>query len=159
MGFGLGAPNVWCMGFLEDKILANVGTALKNLSAATIEYGWIDFREIGCNRRLPAEGQITWGPYRDGSLDGHTPILSIKRGTTPQHLLVVGHACHPTSSGAIQQWSPDYPGAMRDYLARELSDTKALFVQGCGGDAKVVHKDPATGKLVFSAERNSGAWH
>jgi hypothetical protein len=157
MSFSLGGPNVWYMGFLEDAILANVGTALENLSPATIEYGWIDFREIGSNRRLPTEGEIAWGPNKDGSFDGHTPILSLKRDKTPRHLLVVGHACHPTSSGTIQKWSPDYPGAMRDYLARELSDTKTMFVQGCGGDAKIVHEDPGTGKLVFTADPNRAA--
>ncbi|MCK4221605.1 MAG: hypothetical protein KAX25_01955, partial [Dehalococcoidia bacterium] len=52
----------------------------------------------------------------------------------------------------IEKWTPDYPGAMRDYLADKLPDTKCVFIQGCGGDAKVVHKDPETGKVVFSAD-------
>lgn len=150
--FAAGGPNVWYMGFLEETILATVDAALENLSPASIEYGWIDFRGIGCNRRLPVDGKITWGPYPEGSFDGHTPILRIKRDPSPRQLVVVGHACHPTSSGKIEKWSPDYPGAMRDYLTRELSDTKAVFVQGCGGDAKVVCKDPETGKLVFAAD-------
>jgi len=143
---------VWYMGFMEDKILANVDAALANLSPGTIEYGWTNFRGIGCNRRLPREGKITWGPYPEGSFDGHTPILRIKRDQSPRQLLVVGHACHPTSSGKIEKWTPDYPGAMRDYLADKLPDTKGVFIQGCGGDAKVVHKDPETGKVVFSAD-------
>jgi len=151
MGYSLGAPNVWYMGLLEDKILACVDAALKNTAPAKIEYSWFDFLGIGCNRRLPVNGKITWGPYREGSFDGHTPILRITREVKPRQLLVVGHACHPTSSGAIQKWSPDYPGAMRDYLAATLIDTKAVFVQGCGGDAKVVYEDPESGKLVFSA--------
>ncbi len=150
MGFSLGAPNVWYMGLLEQKILAGVDAAMENLSPATIEYGWFDFRSIGCNRRFPVNGKITWGPYKDGSFDGHTPIFRIRRSTEPQRLLVVGHACHPTSSGTIGKWSPDYPGAMRDYLAVEMPHTRAVFVQGCGGDAKVVHEDPETGKLAFS---------
>jgi len=151
MSFSLGAPNVWYMGLLEEKIINSVDAAFEDLSPAMIEYGWIDFRGIGCNRRLPVDGKITWGPYKEGSFDGHTPILRIKRAAKPQQLLVVGHACHPTSSGLIQKWSPDYPGAMRDYLASKLPDTKAVFVQGCGGDAKIVHKDPETGELAFSA--------
>jgi hypothetical protein len=150
MSYSLGAPNVWYMGLLEEKIINSVDEAFENLSPAKIDYSWIDFREIGCNRRLPVDGKITWGPYKEGSFDGHTPILRIKRSAKPQQLLVVGHACHPTSSGTIQKWSPDYPGAMRDFLARKLPDTKAVFVQGCGGDAKIVHNDPETGKLVFS---------
>jgi neutral ceramidase len=151
MGYSLGAPNVWYMDLLEKKILACVDAALKNLSAAKIEYGWIDFRGIGCNRRLPVDGKITWGPYKEGSFDGHTPIIRIGRDEKPKQLLIVGHACHPTSSGTIQKWSPDYPGAMRDCLAANLRDTKAVFVQGCGGDAKIVHEDPNSGKLVFSS--------
>ena len=150
MGYSLGAPNVWYMDLLEQKILACVDAAMEKLFPTTIEYGWFDFRGIGCNRRLPADGKITWGPYKEGSFDGHTPIFRIERNAEPKQLIVVGHACHPTSSGTIQKWSPDYPGAMRDFLAAELSDTKAVFVQGCGGDAKVVHKDPETGKLTFS---------
>jgi hypothetical protein len=150
--FAAGGPNVWYMGFMEDKILACVDTALKDLSPAAIEYGSLDYRGIGCNRRLPVEGRITWGPYQEGSFDGHTPILRIKRDQSPRQLVVVGHACHPTSSGKIEKWSPDYPGAARDYLADQLPDTKGVFIQGCGGDAKVVHKDPETGKLVFSAD-------
>lgn len=152
MSFSVGAPNVWYMGFMEDNILASVDAALENLSSATLEYGSIDFRGIGCNRRLPRDGGITWGPYPQGSFDGHTPILRIKRDQSPRQLVVVGHACHPTSSGKIEKWSPDYPGAMRNLLADKLPDTKGVFVQGCGGDAKVVHKGPETGKLVFSAD-------
>jgi len=151
MGFSIGAPNVWYMDALEKKILAGVDAAIENLTPAVIEYGWMDFRGIGCNRRRPVKGEITWGPYAEGSFDGHTPIFRIKRNAGLRQLIVVGHACHPTSSGVIQKWSPDYPGAMRAYLAAELPNTKAVFVQGCGGDAKIVHEDPETGKLVFSS--------
>jgi hypothetical protein len=41
---------------------------------------------------------------------------------------------------------------MRDYLFSKLPGFRAVFVQGCGGDAKVVHEDPETGRLVFSAD-------
>jgi hypothetical protein len=150
VSFGIGAPNVWYMDHLEAKILAAVDASIGNMSPASVEYSSMDFRGIGCNRRRPVNGKIGWGPYRDGSFDGHTPIFRIKREATPQQLVLVGHACHPTSSGPIQKWSPDYPGAMRDRLVDELPETKAVFLQGCGGDAKIVHNDPETGKLVFS---------
>ena len=154
MGFSLGAPNVWYMDKLEKKTLAAVDAAIGNTAAAKIEYGWIDFRGIGCNRRLSVDGKISWGPYPEGLFDGHTPIFRITRNAAVKQLILVGHACHPTSSGVIQKWSPDYPGAMRDYLVAELPDTRAVFVQGCGGDAKIVHEDPETGKLVFSNSRD-----
>ena len=150
VSYGIGAPNVWYMDHLEEKILASVDAAMEALSPAAIEYGYMDYRGIGCNRRHPVDGKISWGPYREGSFDGHTPILRIKRKAKPRQLVLVGHACHPTSSGVIQKWSPDYPGAMRDRLVDELPDTRAVFLQGCGGDAKIVHNDPETGKLAFS---------
>lgn len=152
MSYSVGGPNVWVMAHLEDQILASVEHALEDLHPAAIQYSDIDFRGIGCNRRLPRDGQIVFGPNRQGSFDGHTPILRVTRRVSPRQIVLVGHACHPTSSGSIEKWSPGYPGAMRDYLKANLPDAKALFVQGCGADAKVVHEDPDTGKLVFTAD-------
>lgn len=148
MSFSVGAPNVWYMRVLEDRILACVDRALAKLSPGSIQYGHIDFRGIGCNRRLPKDGRITWGPYAQGSFDGHTPILHLTRRNAPRQLVLVGHACHPTDSGNIQKWSPAYPGAMRDYLNAHLPDTKALFVMGCGADAKVVAYANSTSSYI-----------
>ena len=67
---------------LEDTILGNVGAALEDLSATTIEYGSIDFRGIGGNRRLPKDGKITWGPYAEGSFDSHTHPSYARAGTS-----------------------------------------------------------------------------
>ncbi len=152
--FAAGGPNVWYMAFLEETILAAVDTALADLAPASIEYGEIEFRGLACNRRLPVNGKIGWGPYVEGSTDPHTPILRLRRYCPPREIVIVGHACHPTSSGSMQKWSPDYPGAMRDCIAHSLPDAKAVFVQGCGGDAKVACKDPKTGELVFAADPN-----
>jgi len=124
------------------------------LASAGVEYGAIDFRGFACNRRLPRNGRIEWGPYPEGSTDPHTPIFRIRRDRSPQQIVIVGHACHPTSSGSIAKWTPDYPGAMRDCIASRLPDAKAVFVQGCGADAKVACKDPKTGDLVFAADPN-----
>ncbi len=152
MSFSVGGPNVWYMAHMEDQILASVENAIKDLCPAAIQYSDIDFRGIGCNRRLPSGSQIVFGPNAQGSFDGHTPILRMTRTHSPRQIVLVGHACHPTSSGNIEKWSPGYPGAMRTHLVANLPDTKAMFVQGCGADAKVVHKDPDTGKLMFTAD-------
>src|SRR4029434_10355690 len=84
--------------------------------------------------------------------DPHTPFLRIRRAHSPKQLLLVGHACHPTSTGAIDKWSPDYPGAMRRKLEAILEDTRAVFVMGCGGDAQVVFQNEATSKITFAAD-------
>jgi len=152
MSFSVGGPNVWYMGHMEDQILASVDAAIKDLCPATVQYSGIDFHGIGSNRRFPSNGKIVFGAYAQGSFDGHTPILRMTRTHSPRQVILVGHACHPTSSGNIEKWSPGYPGAMRDHLKANLPDAKAVFVQGCGADAKVVHKDPETGKPVFTAD-------
>lgn len=150
--FSTGAPNVWYNGWMEEKILDQVDRALAALSPATIEYTSFDFREIASNRRLFVDGEILMKPNPEGSFDGHTPLIRIKRDVYPQQLLMVGYGSHVTGSGAIEKWSPGYPGSMRNYLSGALPDTKAVFIQGCGGDAKISYTDPETGKLVFSSD-------
>ena len=147
--FSTGAPNVWYIGWLEDKILDQVDRALAGLSEAMIEYTSFDFRDIASNRRLPKDGEITMAPNPNGSFDGHTPLIKIIRNTHPQQIIMVGYSSHVTGSGAIGKWAPGYPGYMRNYLSGALPDTKSMFIQGCGGDAKITYKDSETGKIVF----------
>ena len=152
MNFAVGPLNVWYIGRLEETILKLADEALKNLSPGRIEYGACEVR-IGMCRRLPNErGEITWAPDPKGSYDPHTPVLRITRAQSPKQLVLVGHACHPTSTGTIDKWSPDYPGAMRRKLESTLEDSRALFVMGCGADAKVVFQNEATGKVEFAAD-------
>ncbi len=149
--FGIGGPNVWYIGKLEETLVRLVGEAIAELSPATITYSSTQ-AQIGACRRNPNErGEIGWGPYLAGSYDSHTPIVQVRRSASPQQIVLVGHACHPTSSGAVGKWSPDYPGAMRRKLEQELPDSRAMFVMGCGGDAKVVVRDES-GQYRFAAD-------
>ncbi len=107
--------------------------------------------QIGMNRRRPdAGGVIQWGVNPEGSYDRHTPVLSITRHDSPRRPVLVGHACHPTSMGQIEKCSPGYPGAMREKVEASLKDCRALFVTGCGSDAKVVYQDAHPGECVFA---------
>jgi len=146
----IGDVNVWYLGFLETTLLELANRALQNLAPAEVAYGWGE-AQIGMSRRLPGEKGIQWAPYPIGSYDKHTPILRVRRDASPRQVLVVGHACHPTSMGNLNKWSADYPGAMRRKLEAELEDCRAMFVNGAGADAKVVHRDPTTGRPEFSA--------
>ncbi len=152
--FAIGGLNVWYIAFLEETLLELADRALKGLSEAGIAYGACEV-QIGMCRRLPNEkGQIGWGPYPQGSYDEHTPVLRIMRQSAvggPRQVVLVGHACHPTGVGQIAKWSPAYPGAMRQKLEATLEDCRAMFVMGCGGDAKVVYRDPESKKYVFAA--------
>lgn len=144
-----GQINPWYVAELEDKLFAVVDDAISSLTSGTMQYGSLE-TQIGHHRRAP--GGQTWVPNPEGSYDAHTPILRLEREGDLSEILIVGHACHPTSSGAIDMWTPDYPSAMRRRIREELGDqSRGMFVMGCGGDAKVTHTDPETGKWVFSA--------
>jgi hypothetical protein len=157
-GPNIGAVNMWYLSFLEATLLELVDEALRNLASAEVTYGDCEV-QIGMCRRMPGkDGQIGWRPNPVGSYDTHTPIIHIRMlgaapedPNIPQQVVIVGHACHPTSMGNMDRWSPDYPGAMRRKLETELKDSRAMFVMGCGGDAKVVYRNPATGEHEFAA--------
>lgn len=124
--FGIGGLNVWYLARLEETLLRLVAEALDNLAPARIEYGSCEV-QIGMCRRLPNEqGKIGWGVHPAGSYDKHTPVLHVRRERSPRQVVVVGHACHPTSTGLVGKWSPDYPGAMRRRLETELEDCRAM---------------------------------
>ncbi len=127
------------------------GDALDDLAPAKLSYAACESQIGMCRRVIDENGKCHWGVNPKGNYDRNTPILKIVRGKSPKQLVIVSHACHPTSSGDINKWSPDYPGAMRDRLESRLDDCRALFVMGCGGDAKVVCKNPTTGKYEFAA--------
>jgi hypothetical protein len=150
--FTIGGLSVWYLARLEETLLKLADQALNDLSPATMDYGACEV-SIGMCRRLPNErGEVPWAPNPEGSYDEHTPVLRVTRQRSPRQLVIVGHACHPTSTGAVDQWSPDYPGAMRRKLESTLEDARAMFVMGCGGDAKVVVRNPSTDKDEFAAD-------
>jgi neutral ceramidase len=149
--FAVGGLNVWYLAHLENTLIDLVGRALSQVSSATVSYGEADC-QIGMNRRLVKGREVQHRPNPDGVYDRHTPILRIRRRKSPKDVVLVCHACHPTSTGAYERWSPDWPGAMRRRLSAKLEDCKAVFVKGCGADANVVHTDTQTGEPVFSRD-------
>ncbi|MCX5659542.1 MAG: hypothetical protein NTW19_07435 [Planctomycetota bacterium] len=156
VNFATGALNPFYVRRLEEEMLRLVDQALADLAPARVAFQAIQTR-IGRNRRLPqADGSIGFAINRDGHYDTHTPILRVSRaarGQSPSEVVLVGHACHPTSSGGIDKWTPDYPGGLRREIERSLGpDSRAMFVMGCGADAKVVHVDPKTGAEAFTAD-------
>ncbi len=153
--YGGGGPSFWYLKQLEEKMLALVDKAIADLALGTLEF-YDAAGQVGhCRRKYVAESrQVEWCANPEGHYDSHTPVIKITRPgkSDGRHILIVAHACHPTSSGMMDKWSPDYPGAMRDKLAETLGPgTRAVFIMGPGADAKVSHTDPATGKLAFTA--------
>jgi hypothetical protein len=150
--FSIGAPNPWYIRRLEEALLQVAQEAMENAGGAQLGYTSLEVR-LGHNRRLISpEGKVLWAVNVQGGYDTHTPVIVVARKKSPRRIVLVGHACHPTGSGNIDKWSPDYPGAMRDAIGQRLGkDSAAMFVMGCGADVKVTHKDAKTGEMVFSA--------
>ncbi len=152
LNFAVGGLNVWYLARLEDTLMKIIGKALRSLSPATI--GYTDFEaQIGLNRRLIREGKaVAMGPNPDGVYDRHTPVIRISRRRSPKEVILVSHACHPTSSGPYDKWSPDWPGALRTKVETSLKDCRVIFAKGCGADANVVYRNRLTGKVAFSRD-------
>jgi hypothetical protein len=155
INFSIGGPNPWYVGRLENMLLELAERALRDRRPAEVRYGATK-SQLGVNRRLPdKQGRILFAPNPKGFYDTHTPVLDIhlaapRKTGDPNRIVVVGHACHPTTSGPMAKWCPDYPGALRDTLERKLGpDSRVLFVQGCAGDVKPSHVNPRTKQIVF----------
>lgn len=156
INFSAGVPNPWYILRMENTLLKLAERALKQRQSSFLRFGATEAR-LGVNRRLPQPGGgVGFAPYPDGSYDTHTPVIDIQGVArsgrkTPWRVVVVGHGCHPTGSGLMPKWWPEYPGAMRDEIEAKLGGgTRVLFAQGCAGDVKPAHLDPRTGTMVFS---------
>ena len=151
LNFAVGGLSVWYLARLETQLVDLVGEAVKSLSPSEVEFGETS-AQIGMNRRRVTADGVRSGPNPDGVYDRHTPLLRITRRRSPRRVVLVNHACHPTSTGAYHKWSPDWPGAMRRYIESRVDDSRALFAKGCGADANVVYRDRATGEYAFSRD-------
>lgn len=152
--FTAGGMDPWYVGSLEDTLVSIVDKALKDLRPATISFQSLDTK-IGSNRRtFDDKGNQLWLPNIDGFYDTHTPLLRITRrarGNDVSEIVLLSHACHPTSSGGVNKWTADYPGHLRKALQIKRGPTsRCMFTMGCGADAKVTHQ-PRDGELRFAA--------
>lgn len=121
--------------FLEDKLIATVGQAIKNLAPANITWG-SGKATFAVNRRTNKEPEVPMlraAGQLKGPVDHDVPVLAVR---TPEGKLVAvafGYACHATVL-SLFDWSGDYPGFAQIELEKTYPDCVALFWAGCGGD-------------------------
>jgi len=126
----------------EEKIIAAIGAATKNLFSARMVSGKGPFESayMAHNRRLVTEKGVTafWAnPNRIPTkpLDPTIGVIRIEDMNGKPRALAVQYACHPVTLMGAGSVSRDFPGAMVDYAERELGkDCMALFLQGAQGD-------------------------
>jgi neutral ceramidase len=116
---------------LQQKLVALIGAALKDLTPATLGYshGRAGF---AMNRRLPTPKGYQNSPYPDGPVDHDVPVLRVETGGKLRALLFA-YACHNTTL-SFYEFCGDYAGFAQQYLQEANPGTVALFMAGCGGD-------------------------
>ncbi len=121
---------------LQEKIVAVVGSAIKDLQPSQLSWG-SGTATFAANRRNNSEAKVP--ELREqgllkGPFDHDVPVLAV-RGNDKGELkaLVFGYACHCTVL-SLYQWSGDYAGFAQIELEKVHPDCVALFWAGCGGD-------------------------
>ena len=128
---------------MEEKIIAAIGEASKNLFPARVIAGQGPFVSayMAHNRRkVHPDGRVEmmWDNPKRLPTDPIDPTVGFLRvedleGRTRAFL--VHYACHPVATMGSGFVSRDFPGATVDYIEEQLGkDCMALFLQGASGD-------------------------
>ena len=129
---------------MEDKVIAAIGAAMQKMFRARIGAGHcrVGGPYFAYNRRLVEEdGKVTmlWtnpGRRMVGPVDPLARIIRIDDMTGKPRAVIVNYAAHAVVLGTGNlHISADYPGAMVNYMEKELDGKcMAMFLQGGGGD-------------------------
>jgi len=110
---------------LIEKIVYGVLWASKDLQEAKLGFGMGQVKNFGTNRNDPND-------YYDFSVN------VIKFETLDNKLMgmLVNHACHPTAVNEHNYlYSADYPGLVREHLAKMFPQAVMIFSTGFAGSA------------------------
>lgn len=111
---------------LGDTLVSVAGSALRDLSPATIEFGE-GAAGFAINRRANINP--------NGPVDHRVPVLKIADTAGNIRGIVFGYACHNTTLTAeFYQLSGDYAGFAAEAIEQQHSGAIALFVTLCGAD-------------------------
>ena len=149
---------------MEEKIIAAIGEASKNLFPARVIAGQGPFVSayMAHNRRkVHPDGlvEMMWdNPKRlpTGPIDPTVGFIRVEDLAGKTRAFLVHYACHPVGTMDSAFVSRDFPGATVDYIEEKLGkDCLALSMQGAAGDL-----DPydmrLTGKYQLDVLRQAG---
>jgi neutral ceramidase len=112
---------------LQEKIVATIGHALRDLHPALLSFGR-STAGFAKNRR------VQFSP--NGPVDHDVPILRVNDPAGRIRAVVFGYACHNTTLPAeMCRISGDYAGFAQAELEKKHPRAVAMFVMGCGADA------------------------
>jgi hypothetical protein len=148
----------------EEKIVAAIGDAMKNIFPANIAAGRGPFESVymAHNRRLvSADGkQVTamWdNPKRlpTKPIDPTVGVMQVNDDSGKPRAFLVNYACHAVASNGAGVLYRDFPGEMVDYVEKEMGpDCMAMFTQGAEGDQDPY--DMASGEHGFNIIKQAG---
>jgi hypothetical protein len=119
---------------LTDRLVAVIGGALGQLSAATLSFAQ---GEAGftMNRREPTPKGVRIGVNPAGPVDRSVPVLKVAATDGKLRAVVFGYACHNTTlTGEFYKISGDYAGFAQIEVEKEHPGVTAMFLMLCGGD-------------------------
>ena len=123
---------------LETATVDAASRAAGRAEDVTIWAGMAETRLPVSRRKPDGKGGVVWRPAPDEPVCNALPLCVFKNaGGTPVCMLF-SVSCHPSSVGTWEI-SADYVGPATRMLNQALGiEEGALFLQGCGGDAKPV---------------------
>lgn len=112
---------------LEDRVVAVIGQAIKNLKPASLAFGHGE-ATFARNRRL------AYKPV--GPVDHDVPVLQVRDSRGRTVAVVFGYACHNTTLGGdFCKFHGDYAGVAQERIEKAHPGAMAYFVAGCGADS------------------------
>ncbi len=121
---------------LEEKIGILISCALEALRPASLHFAETT-APFAVNFRVRTARGWIHAPNPEGAVDRSVPVLRVDGADGKPYAVVFGYACHPTVVPAIYQFHGDFAGFAQEAIERRYPGATALFLQGCGGDAKV----------------------
>ncbi|WP_408008526.1 neutral/alkaline non-lysosomal ceramidase N-terminal domain-containing protein [Pseudalkalibacillus sp. A8] len=131
----LGAPEPRYLENLNTQVLIAIRSAVQNLEPVTLSRGSTTCN-IGINRRLKSEFQVSMAPNKEGPVDPDVTILAAENSTGSIKGVMVHYTCHPTVTGD-NYISSEFPGVATEEIERALGEkVVAGYFQGCCGDIR-----------------------
>lgn len=117
---------------LEDKVVATVEAAFKDLAPARL-YAGNGVTRFAVNRRNNNEAQIQEASEIKGPIDHAVPVIRVEGADGATRALLLGYACHCTTL-CEYQWCGDYPGFAQIELEQGFPGVTVMFAAGCSAD-------------------------
>jgi hypothetical protein len=119
---------------LQQKVVAVIGDALKDLTPARLSFGRGE-AHFGMNRRQVTPRGITFGEAPQGPSDSDVPVLRVESPDGKLRAALFSYACHNTTlTGEHYLLSGDYAGFAQLAVEKAHPGATAMFMSGCGAD-------------------------